>query len=1143
MAAINNRIILRSLSEENFVFSGNSVVSVEAAENVDVIAGKISIDTAEFTIKYDQGEGEDIRQLPYGTTIWHYVGNELIRKCYVKSIDRLMKNRYKINGISAVGLLDKQYHKGGLYSGESFEDVIEELIENSVPYTMEEDVAETKIFGYLPYATKRDNLHQILFAEGISIIKNSDGDMHFAYLPIPETVPEISGNRIYVGGTINYPEVATKIELIEHSYQFDENAERVTLIDNIGKSPARRKLYVFDNAPIYVNSLKMDGLEVHECGVNYAIVSGNGTLTGIPYYDRTSSVVKTYTSGGEQREISVSDITLVTEINSENVVERLMSYYTSRETVSADLKIIGEKCGGVYTFTDSFGSTIRAYLAKIISRATGILKGACEFVSGYEPENFGNNYKEYTEALAPCDIVVPEGTSILKLIIIGGGAGGDSGYGPNNITDNAEFIVDGVPVATPGKGGEPGNPGAPGKIKEIVLHDPEPGNYAVKIGQGGKNGAASSVKNQKNVGEAGTNTTVTTPGGTVYSSGDSDAYTSEKGIMNLFTNRVYAKKGLEGVKGGDGGYGSTGTGSDGEDITYKGKTYKGGKGAEAVSKKFNHIDVVTAFGGAGGEGASAVCDGGSATKATLDYHTDQTSQRGAAIYELIQMNFSHPNKAETFYPEQEADRGCGGDAGCGAPGRGGWSQNGAYLDNYYNVNNKLVYAVAGGANDYSYTEGQSSMPGEKGGKGIVIAYADKPLTIANIKKMDTPIMTIAPDPDIENMMEFKFTNVAIDEVLVLQWQKLTDQNSSEWREEELTITRIPYSCGYQISLFFETGVSYIARVKAKGSEEWEESDWAYRTFSTSEHKLLGAPVKVRPFVATGNKVVPFIGWGIVRGSGSMISHIERKPDGEIQWYKALAIETWKIGRIDDTKEFTAGDTLEYRVYYTYSGWTASDYTDPIEVVIPLLPGDILPPMLLTGEYNSQLTSDPDQDCVTIGFARMDMRSTILCIERKYSDEEEWNLIANYNLGTTLGAEEGLSMQVLGDYEPGKIVQIRAKNVSAEHGDSEYSEEIISIQIPSNKLPKPETFEATVDLESGITLNWSSVENASGFKLKRKLSTETTWTTIQASLAANVISYTDQNVTEGLTYNYRLIALGDGTNYINADQVECTVVYE
>lgn len=1142
MAAIMNRILLRSLSEEVFDFTGASVVSVEAAENVDIIAGKLAIDTADFTVEYEQGEGEDIRTLPYGTPVWHFVGENLIRKCYIKSIDRLTRTRYTIHAMSAIGLLDKQYHKGGLYSGEEFEDVLEDLIGDAVPYTVDEDVAETKIFGYLPYTTKRDNLHQLLFAENISIIRNTDGDMRFTFLRIPETVPAISENRIFLGASVNYPAVATSVELIEHSFQYDDTAERITLIDNVGKSPARRKLYVFDTAPIYVNSLESDGLTIHESGVNYAIVSGNGVLTGVPYYDRMASMIKEYNSGGEEHQVSVSDITVVTGINSENVSERLLSYYTSRETVNADLKITSEKCGGVYTFTDAFANIIQAYLTKITSRVTGILKGACEFVSGYEPTTFGNNYKEQAEALDPCDIVVPEGTSILKLIIIGGGDGGDGGYGPDNITDNAEFIVDGAPVATPGKGGEPGKPGAPGKIKEIVIHDPEAGSYSVTIGMGGKGGAASGTKNVYHQGESGTESTVTTPGGTVYSSGDSDAYTSEKGIMNLFTNHVYAKKGIDGVKGGDGGYGSTGPGNDGEDITYKGKKFKGGKGAGAVSKKFNNMDVTTAFGGAGGEGASAVADGGDATQATLDYHTDQTTQRNAAVYEFIQMNFSHPNKADTFYPEQEADRGCGGDAGCGAPGRGGWSLNGAYLDNYYNANNKLVYAVAGGANDYSFTAGQSSMPGEKGGRGIVIAYADKPLTIANVKRRAAPGLSFSEDPDIPNMMVFTLSNVVMGEKYILQWQKLTDSNSSEWEGHEVTITFTPYQEGYQRT-FFEEGVNYVARAKAVGSEEWGESVWTYLSFSLSANKLQKKEIRVKPFVTLENKVVPFIAWGNMSGSAQITVHIERRQDDEIQWYKALSTPAWNHAKTDVNKEFTTGEKLWYRALYTYPGWTASNYTYIVGIEIPALPDHILPPFLVEGTYVPQYGADPDQDAISICFGRMDMRSTIIQIERKDSTEDEWQLLARYNIGTELGKSEGLEMQILVVADPGTTVQIRAKNVSSEYGDSDYSDEIISINIPSNKLRKPDTFEATVDLESGITLNWSSVENASGFKLKRKLSTETTWTTIQASLAANVTSYTDQNVTEGLTYNYRLIALGDGTNYINADQVECTVVYE
>ena len=107
MAALNNRVLLRSLSEETFDFSGNDVISVNAIESVDIISGKLPIDTAEMTVMYVQGTGEDIRQLPYGTPVWHYIGTDLIRKHYVKEIKQVGKNKFTISTVSAIGLLDK----------------------------------------------------------------------------------------------------------------------------------------------------------------------------------------------------------------------------------------------------------------------------------------------------------------------------------------------------------------------------------------------------------------------------------------------------------------------------------------------------------------------------------------------------------------------------------------------------------------------------------------------------------------------------------------------------------------------------------------------------------------------------------------------------------------------------------------------------------------------------------------------------------------------------------------------------------------------------------------------------------------------------------------------------------------------------
>lgn len=722
MAAIQNKIYLRAVNDSTYSFTGKNVISVEPAESVDIMANKLAVDVAEITIEYNRGSGPDIRALPYGTPVWHYIGSTLQRKMYVNTIDRLTKTRYKINAISAIGILDKQYHKGGVYTGTTVASLLTELIDGTVPYTYDTDVGETKIFGWLPYATKRENLHQILFAENISIVRNANGDMHFTFLRpgTPVTIPE---SRIFQGASVNYPSVATRIDVTEHSFQYVSTNERVTLIDNANSSPASHKLFVFDTAPVYLGSILADGLTVEEVGVNYAIVSGQGTLTGIPYYDKKSTVTKTRSSGGQNNTVSISDITLITGINSENVAERMLSYYTSRETVQAEVKLDGEKVGGIYSFVDKFGDTVQAYLGRITAKISSFVRANCEFISGYVPSVFGNNFTHWAYVTGNGYIDIQPGTTIARFVIIGGGNGGSSGL--KGLDNNNDLQAGGV-------GGEAGFGGNGGRIREVVLHNPPAGRYICAVGTGGTAGRQCASTQSRNVGGSGNASTVTTPSGTVYSSADSAAYVSKNGIKNLFTEAVYAKKGRDGCKGGNGGRGSTaGNGEKGEDVVWNGTTYKGGAGGRGLKFKFSKVDQTITNGGAGGSGAmpfQAGGDGGSVS--VIDYYDDTASHSGYSAYEYGHFDQAPP--AATATPsqvQQTQDYGDGGDGGYGGAGRGGFGSAQDYYQSTTDPStNKKIYlkmAFSG----YVTTAFQSADggAGNSGRGGIILCYADKEL--------------------------------------------------------------------------------------------------------------------------------------------------------------------------------------------------------------------------------------------------------------------------------------------------------------------------------------------------------------------------------------------------------------------------------
>lgn len=723
MAALSNTIYIGSVEDPDFEFD-NAVIdseSLDFEENVDLIESELAIDVFNVIVKYTGAD--NLTAVPYGTPVWHYLGSTLQHKFYVKQIQRVAADQYKISTVSPVGILNKQYHKGGVYTGTLFSTLIADLIGNSVPYTYDQDVGAVKIFGWLPYDTKRKNLHQIMFAENISIVKNSNGDMHFTFLEVPSSVPSIPQSRIFVGGSIKYPSVATSVRLTEHSYQDVNTVEPVVLVDNSDQSPATNKLFVFNEAPVVTTSLVATGdLTIEECGVNYAIVSGQGVLTGRPYYDKHTTIEKTHSSGGESYTVSVENATLVTGVNSDNVAQRLISYYTSSEIVKADLKIDSEKCGGIYQFIDMFGNSIQAFLTKMVSKISSFVRSSCEFVAGYVPATFGNNYEYWGYVTGNGTIEIQEGTKLARFVIIGGGNGGSSGL--KGIDDSNDLQAGGI-------GGEGGFGGNGGKIREVVLRNPQAGVYQCSAGIGGTAGAQCPSTQTRNAGSAGSASTVTTPSGTVYSSADSAAYYSKNGIKNLFTEDVYAKKGRDGCKGGNGGRGSTaGNGEAGEDITWDGVLYRGGKGGQGLKFKFTHVNQTIANGGAGGDGAQPYVHGGNGGSVTIqDYYDATASHSGYQAYEYG--HFDQASPSSSLAPSQAIQNpnyGDGGDGGHGGAGRGGFgSANDYYSSTTDPTTNKKIYLNMA-FNGYYLPEAYASADGGAGNSGrggIILCYADK----------------------------------------------------------------------------------------------------------------------------------------------------------------------------------------------------------------------------------------------------------------------------------------------------------------------------------------------------------------------------------------------------------------------------------
>lgn len=619
-------------------------------------------------------------KLPYGTPIWYYSGETLIGKFYSQRITRTGKSKFDVLAVSAVGVLDGLTHNGGIYTGQTFQTIVSDIIGNTVPFSCTSDVASIPVFGWLPKASKRSNLHQLLFACGVAAAKGAGGDIVFQF-PDTTEVKSIPDNRIFIGGSIDYSTPASRADITEHTFMKLPSDESVTLFDNTdGSGVADHTTVDFRDAPIY--DISADGLTVHESGVNYAVVSGTGVLTGRKYTHTTKIIsITDANSDGKEKSVSVTDATLVSVANSEYVAHRVLSFYASAKTVSADIIVSGEKPGDQVTFTNPFDETETAFLSSMDMTASAIMRAACKLITNYTPKWFGNIYSHVIVLTGSGVWNKPEGAGRQgRAVLISGGSGGSSGGNGEN------GVSSWTTLGNPGKGGVAGQAGLGGKILSVTIDLENVSGFSYACGAGGLGGVANGTASVP--GTAG--------GATIFGdySSDDGAY-SVSGCVNLFTGVIYGIPGMTGITGGDG----CSKYSDGQEVVgFDGTVYFPGQRGQYESESGSGYSC---WGDGGNGGGAAVGsnggDGGNGNASSNQGHGYGTGGGGG-------------KGADAANGVDGTTYGCGGSGGHG--GGGGGVGGEAYCSN--------------GKNYYNYGNGGNGGAGGNGGKGsdgcILIYY-------------------------------------------------------------------------------------------------------------------------------------------------------------------------------------------------------------------------------------------------------------------------------------------------------------------------------------------------------------------------------------------------------------------------------------
>lgn len=643
---------------------------------------------------------------------------------YVQSITRDGPTTYTISATSAIGLLIESLHYGGIYTGQTVAEVLPSIC-GTVPYVVKTNLRDIALYGWLPVASSRDNLSQVLFAIGASIRTDLDGVLHIETL-WDGIVGNIGKDKLYNGARVNYDAKVTQVVVTEHQYM--EGGDEESLFEG---TAAEGDIITFDD-PMY--DLTPSGLTILESGANYAKVSaGTGTLTGRKYIHNTREVARAVSQANEPNVITVTDATLVSLVNSVAVAERLVNYYQWTETIESGVVYDGELPGNRSNAWHPYDEeVVSGCLESADVNLSNTLKAEERLLVGYVPPKFEQvvTYDEHELLTGSGTWTVPEGVTEVRLVLIQGGQAGyngEAGTGSEGSTiqdtdsDSTPFrqMEEGSTVtanasasrngASAGQGGAGGQAGSGGKVLQTSIEVTPGQAISFSCGVGG-------TTNGVQGGE-------TTFGGLSSASGG----VLSSGYTDVVTGETYASPGLAGGSGGNGGainstgesVGSVPGGSGFSARTYTPTGYRN-ETSMTTSANYNIRHGGAGGGGAGGQsGNNTGSPGGKYVFNSYSYTSNPSASGEAALRQILGGAGGNGAAGSPGQTYGSGGNGGGGGGGGGAVGNGSVSTS-------VSVEIKVTHmgTVSAKATVYPPRSGAGGTGGQggKGADGCIILY-------------------------------------------------------------------------------------------------------------------------------------------------------------------------------------------------------------------------------------------------------------------------------------------------------------------------------------------------------------------------------------------------------------------------------------
>lgn len=368
------------------LFEGDNLISANLLEQVNLLSDELSINTLDFVVYSDDDRFNILNpQGVYATLQQRQELNVYQNKngvinnmgtFYIDNWQSKNDNKMEFEGIDLVGLLDKTTFDGGIYTNVTAESLITQIFQSagygSEFYSIQNELKNISLTGYMPVCTHREALQQVLFVIG-AVANCARTDTVEIYQTQESQDPnEISKSNIFKGTKeIEQGEIVTGVLLQTHNYS--QGTEQKKLFD--GNLTAGTHKIIF-NSPSF--NITCVGGTIQSSNANSVVVSvsnaGAVVVNGYEYIDNTQDilVLNNNLSGNEKSNIlKIDSDYLINSSNAESIGQRIIDYYNGKFKTKFKFILDDERVTDNIILDEQYGNVLNGFVTELDINLTG----------------------------------------------------------------------------------------------------------------------------------------------------------------------------------------------------------------------------------------------------------------------------------------------------------------------------------------------------------------------------------------------------------------------------------------------------------------------------------------------------------------------------------------------------------------------------------------------------------------------------------------------------------------------------------------------------------------------------------------------------------------------------------------------------